>query len=505
MSTLPFYIKPLARGLLLVALAASPAAATETGWKFDFGSGPAAPGYTKVDASTVYSPARGYGFPDPTGITDVDRKTADPLTGDFCTAAGPFTFAVKVPEGNYRVTVHYGDPAGAASTAIKAESRRLILETTDTRPGQLATCTFTVNMRTPAIGTGGSVALNSREKGPPLSADWDDTLSFEFNGPRPCIAGLEIAAAPDVPTLFIVGDSTVTDHPLEPYCAWGQFLPLFFGPGIAISNQAESGLALFSFEHERRLEKVLSMMRKDDYFFIQFGHNDQKDKTPGAGPFTTYKANLKKFVAAARARGGIPVLVTPMERRRWKDGQLQPTLADYASAVRQVGAEENVPVIDLNAMSQEFYRALGPDGSTQAFVHYPANTFPGQPAELKDDTHFNSYGAYELARCIVTGIMEKVPALKPDLRPGVEPFDPAKPDAGSSIAIPRSPLRPLQKTGRALARGATIFLFQAQMSGMMRRRARRRRPTSHEQLRENPQPFRSNCLTGPAAALRAEN
>jgi lysophospholipase L1-like esterase len=445
MLTLSFQMKPLVWVFLIFALVACPVAAAETSWKFDFGSGPAAAGYTKVPASTVYNPDRGYGFLDTTGITNVDRTTADPLTGDFCTASGPFTFSVKVPEGNYRVTVHYGDPAGAASTAIKAESRRLILETTDTKPGQLATCTFTVNMRTPAIGTGGKVAINDREKGPPLSADWDDTLSFEFNGPRPCIASLEITAAPNVPTIYIAGDSTVTDQPLEPYCAWGQFLPRFFGPGIAIANEAESGLALFSFEGEHRLEKILSTIKPGDYFFIQFGHNDQKDKTPGAGPFTTYEANLKKFVAAARAKDAIPVLVTPMERRRWKDGQFQPTLADYAAAVRQVGTEDNVPVIDLNAMSQEFYRALGPDGSTQAFVHYPANTFPGQPAELKDDTHFNSYGAYELARCIVTGIMEKVPALKPYLRSGVKPFDPSQPDAPTSIAIPRSPLRPLMK------------------------------------------------------------
>jgi lysophospholipase L1-like esterase len=236
----------------------------------------------------------------------------------------------------------------------------------------------------------------------------------------------------------------VTDQPLEPYCAWGQFLPCFFGPDVAISNQAESGLALTSFENQRRLDKILSVMRPGDYLLIQFGHNDQKDKSPGAGPFTTYAASLKKFVEAARAKHGIPVLVTPMERRRWKDGQLQPTLADYAQAVRQVGAAENVPVIDLNVMSQQFYRALGPDGSTRAFVHYPAHTYPGQPAELKDDTHFNSYGAYELAKCIVTGILEQVPALKSSLRPGFKPFDPPKPDDPSSIAVPPSPLRPLQ-------------------------------------------------------------
>ena len=80
------------------------------------------------------------------------------------------------------------------------------------------------------------------------------------------------------------------------------------------------------------------MMKKGDYLFIQFGHNDQKDKSPNAGPFTTYSANLKRFIEAARSKGGIPVLVTPMERRRFNGNDPEPTLADYAKAVRQVGA-----------------------------------------------------------------------------------------------------------------------------------------------------------------------
>src|SRR4029078_8932518 len=106
---------------------------------------------------------------------------------------------------------------------------------------------------------------------------------------------------------------------------------------VAISNQAESGLALYSFERQKRLAKILSMMKKGDYLFIQFGHNDQKDKSAGAGPFTTYKINLKKFVEAARSKGGIAVLVTSMERRRFdQSGKPVETLTDYAGAVRQV-------------------------------------------------------------------------------------------------------------------------------------------------------------------------
>jgi lysophospholipase L1-like esterase len=188
------------------------------------------------------------------------------------------------------------------------------------------------------------------------------------------------------------------------------------------------------------------MMKKGDYLFIQFGHNDQKDKSVGAGPFTSYKANLKKFVEAARSKGGIPVLVTPMERRRWKGNEPDPTLADYAEAVRQVGTEEKVPVIDLNAMSLKFYTALGPENSKKAFVHYPANTFPGQDKPLKDDTHHNAYGGYELARCVVEGIKANVPELAKHLAKDAGAFDPAKPDAPEKVDIPPSPVKGATET-----------------------------------------------------------
>jgi lysophospholipase L1-like esterase len=183
------------------------------------------------------------------------------------------------------------------------------------------------------------------------------------------------------------------------------------------------------------------MMKKGDYLFIQFGHNDQKDKSPGAGPFTTYKANLKRYVESVRGKGGIPVLVTSMERRRFdQEGKPAPTLADYATAVRQVGGEEQVPVIDLHAMSLKFYAALGPERSATAFAHYPANTFPGQARPLKDDTHHNAYGGYELARCVVEGIRVNVPALAVHLAEDARRFDPAAPDPPEQVDIPTSPL-----------------------------------------------------------------
>jgi len=310
----------------------------------------------------------------------------------------------------------------------------------ETAPGKYEIRTFTVNVRKPAISTGGTTTLNDREKGPPPASDWDDHLSFEFNGKHPGIVSIEIKPVNNAITVFLAGDSTVTDQRHEPYSGWGQMLPRFFQQGVAVSNQAESGLALYSFEHQKRLEKILSMMKKGDYLFIQFGYNDQKDKSPGAGPFTSYKANLKKFVEATRSKDGIPVLVTPMERRHWKGDELQPSLSDFAEAVRQVGTEEKVSVIDLNAMSLKLYTELGPEKSTKAFVHYPANTFPGQDKPLKDDTHHNAYGGYELARCVVEGIKANVPVLATHLVKDAGTFDPANPDPPEKVDIPASPV-----------------------------------------------------------------
>ncbi|MFT4046313.1 MAG: rhamnogalacturonan acetylesterase [Solimonas sp.] len=402
----------------MVLLAASATAQAED-LKFDFSSEPAKPGVIKVAPDTAYSEEQKYGF----------IKLPDELPG------GPLNFAVNVDEGNYDVTIRFGSAAEATSTTIKAEARRLLLEKVETRKSKFETRSFTVNVRRPPIAGGGVTMINDREKGPPVSPDWDDLLTLEFNGSKPGVVSVEIKPAKDALTVFLAGDSTVTDQIHEPYTGWGQMLPRFFKPGVAVSNHAESGLALTSFERQKRLDKLLSMVKEGDYFFIQFGHNDQKDKREGAGPFTTYKDNLKKFVEAGRAKGANVVLVTPMERRRWKNDEPQSTLSDYAEAVRQVGTELKVPVIDLNAMSLKFYAALGEKASTRAFVFYKEGSLPGLAKTLSDNTHHNAYGGYELARCVVEGIKAEVPALAKFLAPDVGTFDPSKPDSPEKFDV----------------------------------------------------------------------
>lgn len=393
-------------------------------WKFHFTDGLVQPGFTRVTPDTAYNAKTGFGFL-PIGTVLDDNK--------------PQLFAVDTDEGNYEVSLRFGHATQATSTTVKAESSRLMLENIETRPAQFVNRSFIVNVRRPGISKGSKVSLKETEIPVP---NWDERLNLEFNGSQPGVAFMQIKPAKEIVTVFIAGDSTVTDQSREPYAGWGQMLPRFFGPSVAISNHAWSGLALFSFQGGKRLEKILNQMKKGDYLFIQFGHNDQKDKSKDAGPFKRYKTNLKEFIAAARSKGGLPVLVTPMERRRFeRDGTQTATLADYAEAVRQAGAEENVPVIDLNAMSLKLYAALGPDKSKRAFVHHPANTFPGQSEALRDDTHHSAYGGYELARCMVEGIKLALPDLAKHLAPDAGTFDPAKPDAPEGFHLPKTPAK----------------------------------------------------------------
>ena len=400
------------------------AGADTTSFRFDFGPGAVAPGSIQVVPAAVYSKERSYGFDLGSTVSGVDRGGDDPVRGDYCTSDKPFFFSVDLPEGNYHVTVTLGDQAGESTTTVKAESRRLMLESVRTARGEFATRTFTVNLRNSRIGSGGRVKLKTREQD---VLHWDDKLTLEFNGTHPCLCALEISRVEDAVTVYLVGDSTVTDQPREPWNSWGQMLPRFFKPGVAVANHAESGEALRSFAAENRLEKVLSTIKAGDYLFIQFGHNDQKERGEGVGAFTTYKQSLKHFVAEARKRGAFPVLLTPMNRRTFDaGGKITNSLGDYPEAVRQTAQEENAPLIDLNAMSKPFYEALGPADSKKAFV---------------DNTHHNNYGSYELARCVVEGIKANHLGIAQFLVDDLPPFDPGRPDPIERVAIPASPQR----------------------------------------------------------------
>lgn len=413
-------------------------AGQSTSLRFDFGNGKVKENFTSVTASSVYTKTKGFGFLTTEGLFDHEYQGHDPLTADFITSDQPFYFIADVPEGNYNVIVYLGDEQGTSSAMVRAECRRLMLEQVSTERGRIVVREFTVHVRNKFIaGTGDSIRLKGREFN---YFHWDNQLTLEFTGRDPKVCGVEILRTEKPVTVFLAGNSTVVDQAEEPYAAWGQMIPVFFKPqNIVIANYAESGETLKSFSDEKRLEKVFSLMKPGDYFFIEFAHNDQKPGANHLDPYTTYKETLKYFIDETRKRKGIPVLVTSMHRRKFDDqDKIVNTLDTYPEAVRQTGYEEKVPVIDLNAMSKILYEAWGPEKSKQAFVHYPAGTFPGQDKDLEDNTHFNPYGAYELAKCIVAGIKSNHLAIANDLMDNLSSFDPAHPDSVETWYWPRS-------------------------------------------------------------------
>ena len=382
-----------------------------------------------LDEAPRYSEETGYGY------DLVETPTKDNKS--------PFFFSVRVPDGNYKVTVRLGSRKQAGITTVRAESRRLFIESVPTKKKEFIERTFIVNKRNTHIDGNEYVRIKPREK---RKLNWDDKLTLEFNGSAPVCESITIEPADTtVTTVFLCGNSTVVDQDNEPWASWGQMIPYFFDTNVCIANYAESGESANTFIAAGRLKKALSQMKKGDYLFMEFGHNDQKQKGPGKGAYYSFMTSLKTFIDEARLRGAHPVLVTPTQRRSFgPDGHIRDTHEDYPEAMRWLAEKENVPLIDLNEMTRTLYEAMGVEPSKRAFVHYPAGSYPGQTQDFADNTHFNPYGAYEIARCIVEGLKTQVPDLARHLKP-FPTFDPAHPDNPDNFHWDDSPFTEIEK------------------------------------------------------------
>ena len=252
-------------------------------------------------------------------------------------------------------------------------------------------------------------------------------------------------------TIFTIGDSTMANKPLEggnPERGWGQMLSRYFSEEIVIDNHAVNGRSSKSFIDEGRWDKVLAKLKKGDYVFIQFGHNDEKpDEKRHTDPGTTFDANLKRFVEEARAKGAIPVLFNSIVRRNFgkadadavakavvqddiREGidpnapqaevntgaRLIDTHGAYLDSPRNVARELEVPFVDLNRVTHDLVEQMGPEASKQLFVWVAPNTVPALPKGREDNTHLNVRGAATVAWLAVQEVIKVVPALKPYVR-----------------------------------------------------------------------------------------
>lgn len=208
-------------------------------------------------------------------------------------------------------------------------------------------------------------------------------------------------------TIYGIGDSTMANKvkPEEnPERGWGQMLPLFFNDNITIDNRAVNGRSTRSFIAEKRWDDILKTLKKGDYVFIQFGHNDQKEKdsTRYTNPHTAYRHNLIRFVKETRAKGATPIIFSSIVRRNFNEnGVLISTHGEYTMEARLVAQEFNVPFIDMEYYTELLEQSYGPEKSKQLHLHFKAGEIPYYKDDKADDTHLGVKGATEVAKIAV--------------------------------------------------------------------------------------------------------
>lgn len=226
--------------------------------------------------------------------------------------------------------------------------------------------------------------------------------------------------------ILMAGDSTMADYTLlkdkdymrhrYPLTGWGQVFPEFFttenmakinhllkADSVIIDDRAVGGRSSRSFFQEGRWRKLLNTAKAGDFVIIQFGHNDQTPQRPNryVTPHS-YKEFLRLFVAQTREKGATPILVTPMaQNKRWENGQLLNTHGDYPDAMKAVANEMGVYLIDLNQLSMDFFTKKGEEFVTNNyFMNLPEGKYESAPKGKKDNTHFQTDGAIEIARLV---------------------------------------------------------------------------------------------------------
>lgn len=400
-------------------LAAFSMAEAAENYKFDFGEGPVAAGYTQVKANTKYSDSQGYGFESGT-ISSVDRLWDDDLTTDFLTAKGDMVFSVALPQGNYEVTFILGDGENESETTVWAENRKLMLDRITLAGGVFSRQTVSLRrMETRSMDGSVTMSIKDREKD---YRTWDKKLTFVISGKAPAVAGIEIKRNDNVTTLWLCGNSTVVDQIMAPWAGWGQMAPGFFKSSLAIANYAESGLTASGFYSMKRLAKILAEVKKGDFVTVQFAHNDQKNQND----VNNYEATLTKYANEIKAKGATPLFVTSTARQNETDPKT--AVGGLPERMRALGKKLGVTVLDLNQHSITLGKALG--GNKEKMYMYTAS----------DKTHFCEYGAYELARANIEEIKAKVPELAKHLRDDHEAFDSSNPDPLDVLTRAKTPI-----------------------------------------------------------------
>lgn len=339
--------------------------------------------YREVDLSFVEEDSAGCFLDSRQEMERLEKLTGEAFEGEVRRI--PLCFKIDVPrQGNYRVTVVINAEKPMEDVMIFTGRRRLGWRGS-IAGGSMFRHTMMVNV-CDFVPRGHTERYE------------DKTLDITMVADRPCFSEIIVEEA-DCPTLYIAGDSTVTDqsadYPYAPgtsYSGWGQMISGYLEGKIAVSNHSHSGLTTASFRKGGHYEILAQYAKSGDYCFFQFGHNDQKlDSLKARGG---YRENLLQYIKECREKGVLALIVTPIARNTWKgnDGSYNDLLAEYAQVCIEIGEKEDVPVIDLHKRSMDFIVEKGLEASKAYF-------FPG------DYTHSNDYGAYFMAGLVAKEIV----------------------------------------------------------------------------------------------------
>lgn len=213
-----------------------------------------------------------------------------------------------------------------------------------------------------------------------------------------------VAPAPAPIRVYLIGDSTLAPKEVKAYpeTGWGTPFAVFFDETVTVDNRAQNGRSTRTFIEEKRWQAVADALRPGDYVFIQFGHNDEVPTKAAHTTETEFQQNLRRFVAETRAKKALPVLLTPVARRKFDaTGQVEDTHATYAELLRGVARDTQTPLLDLSRSSMALLQQFGPENSKLLFNHLQPGEHPNYPAGRTDDTHFSELGARRVAELVL--------------------------------------------------------------------------------------------------------
>lgn len=214
--------------------------------------------------------------------------------------------------------------------------------------------------------------------------------------------------------IFLAGDSTMSikDTKAYPETGWGMPFVYFWDSTVTVINRAKNGRSTKTFLSEGLWQSINKETGEGDYVFIQFGHNDESvEKKERYSTPDTFKMNLTRFIKETREKKATPILMTPVSRRKFKEGHAIATHDIYSGLTREVAKEQNVLFIDMDEKTMALYEKWGEEYSKKLFLQLEPGEHPNYPEGKVDNTHFTELGARLVAQLALREIKSVAPEL----------------------------------------------------------------------------------------------